>query len=87
MRQAVRETIKKYADNNSNRKRLRSIVMRFAPELPLRFDSHVQIMRFKRQQREFDQVILDLNLADSKAIEERNSIISPCCKLRILELE
>jgi len=87
MRQAVREIIKKHADNDSNKKRLRSVVMNFAPEPPLCIDTPAQIIRFKRQQREFDQVILDLNLDDSTVLEERNSVVSPHCNLRILELE
>ncbi|MCF6176045.1 MAG: hypothetical protein L3J71_09795 [Victivallaceae bacterium] len=87
MRQAIREVIRKHADSMSNKKRLRSIVMRYAPVPPLRIDTPRQIIRLKRQQREFDQVILDLNLDDSKAIEERNSVVSPRCNLRILELE
>lgn len=87
MRQAIREVIRKHADSMSNRKRLRSIVMRFAPVPPLRLDTPAQVIRLKRQQREFDQVILDLNLDDSKVIEDRNSVVSPHCRLRILELE
>jgi hypothetical protein len=87
MRQAVRGIVKKYTANSSNKKILLPIVMRFAPKIPQQFDSFAQITRFKKQQREFDQILLDLHLDNSEAVEERNSIVSPHCNLRILEWE
>ena len=46
-----------------------------------------QLARFKRSQREFDQVLLDLQLATPDAVQARNSIVSPHGKIRIVELE
>ena len=87
MRQALREAVRKRTDNSSKGKWLRSIVMRFAPKPPQIFATAAQLTRFKRSQREFDQVLLDLNLVSNDGMESMNSIVSPNCKLRVFELE
>jgi hypothetical protein len=87
MRQAIRETVRKRTDDSSTAKWLRSIVMRFAPKPPQTFVTAAQLARFKRSQREFDQVLLDLNLVSNEGMESMNSIVSPNCKLRVFELE
>ncbi len=43
-----------------------------------------QVSRFKREQREFDQVVLDLNLAAPMEIEARNSIAHPDQPIRLI---
>ena len=87
MRQAMREAVRKRAENSSDRKWLRSIVMRFSQKPPRIFATAAQLARFKRSQREFDQVLLDLNLVSNEGMESLNSIVSPNCKLRVFELE
>ncbi|HBC88024.1 MAG TPA: hypothetical protein DCZ94_13820 [Lentisphaeria bacterium] len=87
MRQAVRETVKKRTENSSQAKRLLPIVMQFSPKPPKRFATAAQLSRFKRNQREFDQVLLDLHLASHNGIETRNSIVPAHSKIRVLELE
>lgn len=87
MRQAMRDAVRKRKDNSSDGKWLSSIVMRFAPKPPRIFATSAQLARFKRSQREFDQVLLDLDLVTNDGMEAMNSIVSPKCKLRVLELE
>ena len=87
MRQAMREAVRKRSDDSSKGKWLRSIVMRFAPKPPQTFVTAAQLTRFKHSQREFDQVLLDLNLVSNEGMETMNSIVSPKCKLRVFELE
>lgn len=87
MRQAMREAVRKRVADSSKGKWLRSIVMRFAPKPPKIFVTAAQLARFKRSQREFDQVLLDLNLVSPEGMESLNSIVSPKCKLRVFELE
>ena len=87
MRQAMRETVRKRAEVSSEGKWLRSIVMRFAPRPPRIFVTAAHLARFKRSQREFDQVLLDLDLVSPEGMEFLNSIVSPKCKLRVFELE
>ncbi len=43
--------------------------------MPAQFKTAAQVARFKRAQREFDQVVLDLQLASPDAIQERNSLV------------
>lgn len=87
MRRAIREIIRKYADDSSLEERLRLTVMSFAPKPRKRFATRAQLSRFKRQQREFDKLLLDLHLDDPEVIETQNSIVSPKSRIRVLELE
>ncbi len=87
LRQAVRALIKARAANPVHAERLRDAVIRFAPRQPRQFSSRAQLARFKRNQREFDSLLIDLELASPNAVETRNSVVAPGCKIRILELE
>jgi FAD synthase len=87
MRQAVREAIRKRACNPAQMQQLRSVIMDFAPKPERHFATRQDLSRFKRRQREFDKILLDLQLSDPEKIEARNSIVSPKCKIRVLELE
>jgi hypothetical protein len=51
--------------------------------MPSRFKTPAQVARFKRAQREFDQVLLDLELASPRAIQARNSIVPSRQAIRI----
>ena len=87
MREAIRDTIRKHTSKNLQTNRLRKAVMSCAPKPDRHFSSPTQLSRFKRSQREFDQILLDLHLADPETVEKRNSIISPASRIRVLELE
>lgn len=87
MRQAVREAIRRRAVDPAHATWLRQVVMRFAPQPLARFVTTAQLARFKRSQREFDQVLLDLQLATPAAVQACNSIVSAHCTMRVLELE
>lgn len=87
MRQAVRELIRKRAVEPAQATWLRTLVMGFAPLPPERFATAAQLARFKRRQREFDHVLLDLQLASPSAMQDRNSVVAAHCTLRVLELE
>lgn len=87
MRQALREFIAKYADDPVQRQRLRASVMQFAPQPPQTFNTPAELARFKRRQRAFDQLLLDLNLDTPTSVDARNSVISPGCEMHVLELE
>jgi hypothetical protein len=43
--------------------------------------------RFKRAQRDFDQVLLDLGLASSRAIQERNSVAPSRRAIRLINFD
>lgn len=87
IREAVREAVKKRIKDSSRKNWMWPLVMRFAPSPPNKFLSPAHLSRFKRNQREFDQMLLDLHLTTPDCMESRNSIVSPKCKIRVLELE
>ena len=77
LRRAAREFIKREVTNPAQIERLRPVVLQWAPRMPASFKTPAQVARFKRAQREFDQVLLDLALASPQEIQRRNSVASP----------
>ena len=87
LRQATRELVKKRATEPIQAERLRQLVWQKAPRMPAYFKTAAQVERFKRAQREFDQVLLDLALASPQAIQQRNSIASPRRAVRMIDFD
>ena len=87
LRQAARDVVKARAGDPARAKWLRAVVMPFRPQPLDRFVTAAQVARFKRAQREFDHVLVALQLDSPAAVQSRNSIVAPRCKIRILELE
>ena len=87
LRQATREWVKAKAAEPLLAERLRRAVLAKAPQMPTRFKSAAQVSRFKRAQRDFDQVLLDLGLASPRAIQERNSVVSSPRKIRMINFD
>ncbi|MEO6875290.1 MAG: hypothetical protein ABI222_10770, partial [Opitutaceae bacterium] len=52
-----------------------------------RFKTAAQVARFKRAQREFDQVVLDLQLATPATIQERNALAPSRSAVRLLDFD
>jgi hypothetical protein len=76
LRQAARELVRRRGTAPAQVKALSAVVWRSAPQMPTQFKTAARLARFKRSQREFDQVILDLQLASPDTIQERNSLVS-----------
>ena len=55
--------------------------------MPLRFKTAAQVARFKRAQRDFDQVLLDLELASPRALQERNSVVPARQAIRLIDFD
>ena len=87
LRQAGRDLVKSRMSEPKRAKGLRAEVWKFAPKMPDRFKTAAQLARFKREQREFDRVILDLQLAEPSVIQQRNSVVSSLRSVHILELD
>ncbi len=87
LRQAARELVMKRGANPAQAKALSAVVWRCAPQMPAQFKTAAQLARFKRAQREFDQVILDLRLASPEAIQERNSLVPSRQAIRLLDFD
>jgi hypothetical protein len=87
LRQAARELVKKKRGNPSQTETLRQLVWQKAPQIPARFKTAAQVARFKRAQREFDQVLLDLELASPLAIQQRNSVAPSRQAVRLIDFD
>ena len=88
LRRATRELVRsKLAKPSDRMAKVPAAVWACAPRMPSRFRTAAQLARFKREQREFDQVVLDLHLTTPEAVQQRNSIAPARCAVRILELE
>lgn len=87
LREAARDFVRRKADTSVSAEKLRRTVMEKAPEMPARFETPAQVARFKRAQREFDQVLLDLALVDPQELQARNSIVSLRRSLRIVDFD
>jgi hypothetical protein len=87
MRQAGRALVRTRLSDPAVARALRRVVLPLAPTMPARFKSAAQFARFKRQQREFDEIVMDLQLASPAAVQARNSVFPSHVALRILELD
>jgi len=84
LREAIREIVRKRAAQPAYGELLRSAAWSVAPRVPSNIRSHAQAARFKREQREFDRLILDLELASPTEIEVRNSVVRPEQAIRMV---
>lgn len=75
LREAARSVVKARTAEPRQAEALRPIAWQLAPRMPARFKTAAQVARFKRAQREFDQVVLDLNLASPESVQSRNSLV------------
>lgn len=57
------------------------------PRMPVRFKTPAKVVRFKKSQREFDRVILDMGLASPASIQDRNSIISSLQAIKMIDFD
>jgi len=87
LREAARSVVKRRAEIPEDAAILRSVVSRMAPRMPRRFETPAQVARFKRTQREFDSVVLELQLATPAAVQNRNSIVPMSETVRLVDFD
>jgi len=87
LREATRDLVRKKASSPDSAERLRQTIWQKAPRMPAHFRTAAQVARFKRAQREFDQVLLDLALASPEVIQQRNSVAPPRRPIRIIDFD
>lgn len=87
LRQATRELVKRRVAEPAEAENLRPIVWARAPRMPARFKSAAQVARFKRAQREFDQILIDLQLASPAIIQQRNSVVPSHQAIRLIDFD
>ncbi len=84
MRRAIRKWIKQHPDANLLTDELLKETQSFAPKHPNSFTNRRQVDRFKKEQREFDQLMLDLGLTSADAVEASNSVVSPGANIQVV---
>jgi hypothetical protein len=82
LRRAARQLVREKA--SASDLRLRELVLTKAPRMPAR-SPPAQVARFKREQREFDQVLLDLALVSPQVIQRRNSVAPASRPVRMID--
>jgi hypothetical protein len=87
LRQAARELVRKKSVDIAQAETLRQVVWQKAPRMPLRFKTAAQVARFKRQQREFDQALLDMAIASPLVIQQRNSVVPSRRAIRLIDFD
>jgi hypothetical protein len=87
LREAARDLVKRRGSEPAQLQRLRQAVWEKVPQMPAHFKTVAEVARFKRAQREFDQVLLDLALASPQAIQQRNSVVSPRRTIRLIDFD
>jgi hypothetical protein len=87
LRQAARALVRKKSDNPALAETLRQVAWQKAPIMPARFKTPAEVARFKRQQREFDQALLDMALASPHAIQQRNSVVPSRRAIRLIDFD
>jgi hypothetical protein len=87
LREAARAVVKTRTAVPAQAEALRLLVSELAPRMPKRFKTPAQVARFKRAQREFDRVVLDLNLAAPAAIQDRNSLVPSRASVRLIDFD
>lgn len=85
LRQAARSVIAERALNPRHKAAMRKVVADYAPIMPKTFRSPSKVAKFKREQREYDQLLQELNLSDAEDLQRRNSLVETPGSVRLTE--
>jgi hypothetical protein len=85
MRHALRDLIRQHAKDPEVRDQICRVVKRLSPKAPEGIKSSAQLNRFKREQRQFDRLLMELDLETPDAIESYNSILPTTAPLQVME--
>jgi hypothetical protein len=88
LRQATRNLIRsRVKASPAKAQELRVTALLERPRMPVRFKTPAKVTRFKKTQREFDRVILDLGLASPTSIQDSNSIVSSSQAIKLIDFD
>ncbi len=87
IREAARDVVRKRTTSPAQVDAMRALVWQMAPKMPARFKTAAQVSRFKRAQREFDQVVLDLKIDTPSSIQNRNSVVRADQTVRLIDFD
>lgn len=82
LRTALRNLIRERATAPNVADQLRTVVSAYAPA-PTHFKTPAKAARFKRQQREHDALLSELNLASPEELQNKNSVHNRASKPKL----
>lgn len=85
LRQGARRIIAERATDSDLRQAIRRVLEMHAPVMPKQFRSPAKVSKFKRSQREFDQLLKELNLCEAEELQRRNSLAEAPEYVRLTE--
>jgi len=74
-RRGARRLIAERAVDPELREAMRRALKEHAPVMPTEFRTPAKVSKFKRSQREFDQLLKELNLTDAEELQQQNSLV------------
>lgn len=83
LRRGARRLIAERAANPELRQAIRRVIEEHTPAVPTEFRSPAKVAKFKRKQREFDQLLEELNLADPEELQQRKSLVQEPQNVRL----
>lgn len=87
LREATRKLVKERVANPDHALAVRAIVQKKAPQMPPDFRAPAEVARYKRAQREFDQVLLDLGIETPDSLQQQNAIAGSRHLVRLIDFE
>ena len=84
LRQAIRQFVRERVHDLETAEEVKQTVFGYAPRMPVEFKTHAQVARFKRQQRDFDEILIELNLVSPAEVQRRNSLLSRSVRPRLV---
>ncbi len=87
IRDSIRTKIKEHITHFSNPNELQDIINKWTPVAPKEIKTAADLSKFKKEQRKFDEILLELDLLTPQKVAEKNSFIPVDKKIRILEFE
>jgi hypothetical protein len=88
LRRAVRDLVRsRVTATPSKAEALRAAAWLERPRMPNRFKTPEKLARFKRSQREFDRVVLEMGLSSAASIQDRNSIVPSSQAIKLIDFD
>ncbi len=84
LRQAIRQFIRVRVGDKETAEALRQTVLGYKPRMPRDFKTPAQVARFKRKQREFDKILIELGLISRIDVQQKNSVLAGKRKPRLV---
>lgn len=86
LRKSLRQIVAEHANDPNISANLRRTLSRYVPVMPEHFRSPAKVSKFKKEQREFDQLIQELHFLSPTEVQQRNSIVRNPQSIRLTSI-